>query len=158
MDTGDQVFVDKVSYNFALPQRGNVFVFKTTGIRRIEDGLDPAMGSQHYIKRLAGLPGDTLRIDSPNLYVNSDMAQSWVFRRVMSCENGYRGYSNPINALYLTNPKATVSIPSKSYFALGDNSYNSSDSRYWGFVPEQNVAGKGFIVYWPFSKRWGLIH
>ncbi|MEO6846031.1 MAG: signal peptidase I [Chthoniobacterales bacterium] len=167
VDTGDQVFVDKLSYNFILPQRGNVFVFKTTGIRRIEDGLDPEMGSEHYIKRLAGTPGDTLRIDSPNLYVNDDLAKSWAFRRVMSCENGYRGYSNPslydpINnphgAFFLTSPKATVTIPSKSYFALGDNSYNSSDSRYWGFVPERNIAGKGFIIYWPFSKRWGFIH
>jgi len=62
MDTGDQVFVDKVSYNFVKPSAGDVFVFKTTGIRKIEDGLDPALGSQHYIKRLAGMPGQTLRI------------------------------------------------------------------------------------------------
>ncbi|MEO8206950.1 MAG: signal peptidase I [Chthoniobacterales bacterium] len=159
VDTGDQVFVDKVSYNFMLPKRGNVFVFKTTNIKRIEETLPPEMGSQHYIKRLAGVPGDTLRIDSPDLYINGKISDQKVFQRVMSCKDGYEGYSNtgyPFR--YLTTPKATVTIPSKSYFALGDNSYHSSDSRNWGFVPEQNVAGKGFIVYWPFSKRWGFIH
>ena len=58
IDTGDQVFVDKMSYNFIRPHRGDVFVFKTYGIRRIEIGLPPGVQSQHYIKRLAGLPGD----------------------------------------------------------------------------------------------------
>ncbi|MEO6053008.1 MAG: signal peptidase I [Chthoniobacterales bacterium] len=159
VDTGDQVFVDKLSYNFIPPQRGNVFVFKTTNIKRIEEGHPPEMGSQHYIKRLAGLPGDTLRIDSPSLYINEKLAEQEVFQRVMSAKNGYRGYSNPPHSfLYLTTTKSKVTVPPKYYFALGDNSYNSSDSRYWGFVPEQNVAGKGFLVYWPFSKRWGLIH
>ncbi len=68
VDTGDQVFVDKMSYNFIPPQRGNVFVFKTTGIAgiRMPAGID----SQHYIKRLGGMPGDTLRIAAPQLFIN----------------------------------------------------------------------------------------
>jgi signal peptidase I len=48
-------------------------------------------------------------------------------------------------------------VPPRSYFALGDNSYHSRDSRDWGIVPEVNVAGRGLFVYWPFSERWGLI-
>ncbi len=75
----------------------------------------------------------------------------------MSAVNGYRGYSNPPSALYLTEPSDTFTLPEKTYFALGDNSYQSFDSRYWGIVPEQNIAGRGLFVYWPFSKRWGLI-
>jgi len=161
MDTGDQVFVDKVSYNFGKPAAGNVFVFKTTGIARIEAGLDPAMGSQHYIKRLAGMPGQTLRIAPPTLYVNGKIPPAFGFRRVMSLKNGYRGYSNggdgggtfPI----LGAPEETFTVPAHCYFALGDNSYNSSDSRFWGAVPERNVAGRGFFVYWPFTSRWGFI-
>ncbi|NBR49420.1 S26 family signal peptidase, partial [bacterium] len=94
MDTGDQVFVDKVSYNFVKPASGDVFVFKTTGIREIESGLDPAMGSQHYIKRLVGMPGDTLRIAPPLLYLNGQVPTNFVFQRVMSMKNGYQGYSN----------------------------------------------------------------
>src|SRR5439155_1196419 len=62
IDTGDQVFVDKFTYNFVKPHRGDVFVFRTNHIPGIRE--DPEVGSPFYIKRLAGLPGDTLRIDS----------------------------------------------------------------------------------------------
>lgn len=158
IQTGDQVFVDKVSYNFLPPQRGDVFVFKTTGIHRIEMEFPPGVESQHYIKRLAGLPGDTLRIAAPNLFIDGKKADQRVFQRVMSQENGYRGYSNMSQFPYLSSPEDTFIVPPKSYFALGDNSYFSKDSRDFGAVPEKNVAGRGLFVYWPFSKRWGLIH
>ena len=161
MDTGDQVFVDKVSYNFVKPAAGDVFVFKTTGITKIEAGLNPAMGSQHYIKRLAGMPGQTLRIDPPRLFVNGNVPQQFVFQRVMDAKGGYNGYSNGPEGggsfTYLGSPNETYKVPSDGYFALGDNSYHSSDSRVWGSVPERNVAGRGFFVYWPVTKRWGLI-
>jgi len=161
MDTGDQVFVDKVSYNFVKPSAGDVFVFKTTGIAKIEAGLDPAMGSQHYIKRLAGMPGQTLRIDPPRLFVDGNVPTQFVFQRVMGATNGYNGYSNGPEGggsfTYLDSPDETYKVPSDGYFALGDNSLHSSDSRVWGSVPERNVAGRGFFVYWPFTKRWGLI-
>jgi signal peptidase I len=159
IDTGDQVFVDKISYNFRKPNAGDVFVFKTTGIPRIS--MPRGVDSQHYIKRLVGLPEQTLRIDAPQLFIDGQLAENPLFQRVMSEKNGYRGYSNPSKmqgALYLTNPDDSFTLPVKTYFALGDNSYKSSDSRFWGTVPEQNVAGRGFVVYWPFSKRWGLIH
>jgi signal peptidase I len=48
-------------------------------------------------------------------------------------------------------------VPAHGYFALGDNSYNSYDSRYWGPVPEENLVGRGLLVYWPFNHHWGLI-
>lgn len=156
IDTGDQVFVDKFSYHFRKPASGDVFVFKTTDIKRI--AMPPGIQSQHYIKRLAGLPGQTLRIDSPDLYIDEKLANLPVFKRVMSEENGYGGYANSPAAMYLSTPKEKFTLPPHTYFALGDNSYHSSDSRYWGTVPERNLAGKGFIVYWPFSKRWGFIH
>ncbi|MBE2203016.1 MAG: signal peptidase I [Chthoniobacterales bacterium] len=161
MDTGDQVFVDKVSYNFVKPAAGDVFVFKTTGIMKIESGLDPALGSQHYIKRLAGLPGQTLRIAPPRLYVDGQVPQQFVFERVMSGKNGYNGYSNGPEGragfTYLGSPDDTYKVPADGYFALGDNSWHSRDSRDWGFVPERNVTGRGLFVYWPFTARWGLI-
>lgn len=158
VQAGDQVFVDRMSYRFRDPHQADVFVFKTTGIRRIEMNLDPAMGSQFYIKRLAGTPGNALRIDAPRLYLDGALALQPPFARVMSCENGYKGYSNPgPPAEYLATPQETFTVPAHSYFALGDNSYNSSDSRYWGIVPEHNVIGRGYFVYWPFSERWGFI-
>jgi len=158
VQAGDQVFVDRMSYQFRNPSRSDVFVFTTTGIRRIEMNLDPSLGSEFYIKRLAGLPGDTLRIDAPKLYLNGSLASQPPFQRVMSLENGYRGYSNPgFGAQYLTTPEETFTVPPRSFFALGDNSYNSSDSRYWGIVPDHNLIGRGYFVYWPFSERWGFI-
>ena len=157
VQAGDQVFVDRMTYQFKKPDRSNVFVFTTSGIRRIEMGIDPALGSQFYIKRLAGVPGDTLQIDSPQLLINGSLTTQPPFVRVMSCENGYRGYSNPRSAQYLTTPEEKFTVPAHAFFALGDNSYNSSDSRYWGVVPEHNVIGRGFFVYWPFSARWGFI-
>lgn len=157
VQAGDQVFVDRMTYQFRNPTRSDVFVFKTTGIKRIEMNLDPALGSQFYIKRLAGVPGDSLRIDAPKLFLDGSIASQSPFQRVMSCENGYRGYSNPGAAQYLTTPEETFTVPPHAFFALGDNSYNSSDSRYWGIVPERNVIGRGYFVYWPFSERWGFI-
>lgn len=161
-DSGDQLFVDKVSYNFVRPAPGDVFVFRTTGIRRIEAGIAPGMGSQYYIKRLAATGGQTLRINPPDLYVDGRITDLPVFRRVMSCRDGYAGYSNtsagggafPI----LGSAQDEYTVPRDSYFALGDNSYHSSDSRYFGPVPQQNVVGRGLVVYWPFVGRWGLIN
>jgi signal peptidase I len=161
-DSGDQLFVDKVSYNFVRPAAGDVFVFRTTGIRRIEAGLPPGQGSQYYIKRLAGLGGQTLRIDPPRLLVDGRVPDLRVFQRVISGHDGYAGYSNssagggsfPI----LGSPAEDYTVPRGTYFALGDNSYHSSDSRFFGPVPEQNVVGRGLVVYWPFLGRWGLIN
>jgi signal peptidase I len=153
IDTGDQVFVDKFSYNFCKPHRGDVFVFRTNHIPGIRE--DPEVGSPFYIKRLAGLPGDMLRIDPPFLYVNGTKAEGYGFARVMSAKPPYRGYA--LGHEYLSQPDRTFTVPQRGYFAMGDNSYNSYDSRYWGIVPEANLVGRGLLVYWPFHPHWGLI-
>ena len=160
VDTGDQVFVDKFTYNFRLPRRADVFVFSTRDIAGITME-DAHVTSEFYIKRLAALGGDVLRIDSPRLYRNGKLAPEAGFQRVMQAENGYRGYSNPppiYGFHFLLTPEDQFSVPPQTYFALGDNSYNSSDSRAWGVVPEKNVVGCGLFVYWPFGKHWGLVH
>jgi signal peptidase I len=153
VDTGDQVFVDKFSYNFVKPHGGHVFVFRTNHIFGIRE--DPQTGSPFYIKRLAGLPGDTLRIDPPLLYINGKIAQGFGFARVMAAQPPYRGYA--LGRDYLAQPNSSFTVPEHGYFALGDNSYNSYDSRYWGPVPEENLVGRGLFVYWPFNQHWGLI-
>src|SRR5881397_2330430 len=85
IDIGDQVFVDKFSYNFVKPHRGDVFVFRTDQIFGIP--ADPETGEHSfYIKRLAGLPGDTLRIDPPLLFANDKVAEGYGFSRVMSAK------------------------------------------------------------------------
>ncbi|MGI8437762.1 MAG: signal peptidase I [Chthoniobacterales bacterium] len=148
IDTGDQVFVDKFSYNFVKPHRGNVFVFRTDHITMI--AADPETGAPYYIKRLAGVPGDELNVIPPKLMVNGAVAQGYGFEHVMSAKNGYRGYG-------VAGETQPYHVPLEHYFAMGDNSYNSFDSRYWGPIPEENLVGRGLFVYWPFYPHWGLI-
>jgi signal peptidase I len=170
IDTGDHVFVDKISYNFRTPRRGDVFVFNTQRIAKMGDpGPPPKKPSQFYIKRLVGQPLDELRIDPPALYVNGKVTDTAGAQRVMSQQNGYRGYSNAAEHIlmsgerlyqkmtYLNAPDATFTVPEKHYYAMGDNSFHSSDSREWGPVPQGNIMGRGLFVYWPFASHWSFI-
>lgn len=157
VDTGDQVFVDKFTYNFRFPRRSDVFVFSTRNLPiKMED---PHVKSEFYIKRLAAMGGDTLRIQSPCLYRDGALAPEKGFARVMTQkEPGYRGYSNDGRFHFLVKPDDTYTVPADKYFALGDNSYNSSDSRNWGSIPAHDVVGRGLFVYYPFTRHWGPVN
>ncbi len=162
IDTGDLILVDKISYNFRRPDRGEVFVFDTRDIKKIhsEAARNGGAAGSHYIKRLAGVPGDKLQIKQSNLYVNGEKAKEEGILQVMSKENGYRGYEASYRLQGGQIFKArTSNIPGMNeYIALGDNSYNSSDSRFFGTVKEFNVIGPAAFVLWPFtSGHWGAI-
>jgi len=150
--TGDHIFVDKVTYNFRRPKRGEVIVFETHEIK----GLDQ---DKFYIKRCVGLPGNDLKFDPPFLFVNGKKLEGGPFDRIYSMENGYHGYKFPGSWRYqpALSPEGEFSLGPKCYFACGDNSANSLDSRYWGCVPEANLVGRAFWTYWPASRRWGLV-
>lgn len=153
LDTGDHVLVNKFAYNFRRPTRGEVFVFTTQNIPGII--VAPEQGSQHYIKRLAGVPGDELQVEPPLLKINGKVAEEPGFKRVMSGtptapKDGYQGYgSNGRQLQFVLRPS--------QYVALGDNSYNSADSRYWGVVPERNLVGPALFCYFPLGRNWGFI-
>jgi signal peptidase I len=154
VQTGDQLFVDRCTYHFRKPLRGDVFVFDTTDIMEVRNRGD------FYIKRIAGVPGDTLQIKDPELYVNGKkITEPAGFLRVMSRQNGYGGYTSHLgfSQKYLLGPDDSFSIPEKQYFALGDNSFHSSDSRVWGTVPYHDIVGRGFFVYWPFTRHFGRV-
>lgn len=149
--TGDQLFVDRVSYHFFKPQVGQGFVFRTGNI--------PAIGQdQYYIKRLVGVPGDVLEVKSPYLYRNSKPitgAEAFDLNaKRVSPYTGYTAGETLYGARYLYTGQ-TLTVPADSFFAMGDNSSNSSDGRVWGFVPAQDVVGRPLFIYYPFSKRWG---
>lgn len=162
ISNGDYVIVNKFAYHFRKPTRGEVFVFTTKNISGIENrpDFDLRWGSQHYIKRLGGIPGDTIDVKSPELYINGKPATEARFRNViderqpLDVAHAYHGYS-PDHRIPL--PVSLSGVAPREYFALGDNSYNSSDSRYWGSVPEQNVVGPGLFCYWPLTSHWGVI-
>jgi signal peptidase I len=156
--SGDHLFVNKVLYQLRKPERGETFVFTTDGIEGIESGLRlrGIEGSQYYIKRCVAVGGDRLQIQPPVLWINGEPAQDPLCQRVAAQKDGYSGYT--LGPTFLTHPEDAYSVPSKHYWAMGDNSPNSFDSRGWGPVSPRNLVGKGAFVYWPFSKRWGLIH
>ena len=154
--TGDQLFVDRVSYHFMRPSVGSGFVFRTGNI----PGIAVDYGDQYYIKRLVGVPGDTLELKQPALWRNGRPIEgSDAFDRNARQVERYTGYLNGSTlrngARYLMTPQEKLRIPDDSYFAMGDNSANSADSRYWGFVPAKDVVGRPIAVYFPFTKHWG---
>jgi signal peptidase I len=120
---------DKKILQFNEPQRGDVIVF-----------IYPKDESKDFIKRVIGLPGDTVEIRDRKIYINDTLIEDpW-------------GFFNEWNLSARDNYGPNV-VPPDSLFVMGDNRNNSDDSRSWGFVPLNNVLGKAFIMYW--SWDWG---
>ena len=159
--SGDFVFVNRWMWNFNHPTRGEVMVFSTTGIANLQQGT-------HYIKRMMGLPNETLRIQAPNLLVNG-VAVTGPGRIGLISRKEQIGPWAPAYAGFnlggqrysdqsLVSDTDVVKLRGDQYYAMGDNSFNSFDSRYWGPVPERNLLGPATVVYWPFtSHRLGFI-
>lgn len=153
LESGDHVLVNKFLYNFRAPKRGEVFVFTTKNINSPYMQVPEEQGAQHYIKRLVGVPGDELEVKSPELWINGKAADEFGIKRVASAESPYRGYENRGRL----SAGEKVKLAGDEYWAMGDNSYNSSDSRYWGVVPQRNLVGPGMFCYLPLGRHWGPI-
>ena len=118
-----RLIVEKLSYRFSLPHRGDVVVI-------LRD-----MGQERLIKRVVGLPGEVLEVRQGQLYVNGRL----------------------INEPYLSQNAgqpdfAPVTVPPNHVFVLGDNRNNSNDSRYFGAVALDQISGRAWLTYWPFSE------
>jgi len=152
---GDHIFVDKLSYHFRKPHRGEVVVFDTSNIV----DLGSSRG-KFYIKRLIGLENDTIQIIPPHVLVNGKILDSRpAFERIYSGQNGYHGYVIPVMPPAPNFPSAdsTYTVPPKHLFVLGDNSRSSLDGRFWGSFPQKDLVGRAVLVYWPFTGRFGRI-
>jgi len=122
---GQYLVVNEIGYRFETPQRGDVVVFKYP--------LDP---SQYYIKRIVGLPGETVEIRSGQILINNSILD----------ESEY--FSKEI----LTQGNIKIKLDQDKYFVLGDNRKASSDSRQWGALPQDNIIGQVWIRAWPFNQ------
>jgi len=149
--TGDQLFVDRISYHFMRPQVGQGFVFRTGNLTELHN-LAPGPRDQYYIKRLAGTPGDKLEIRDPILYRNgAPITGAAAFDKNARKEGKYTGYHNE----GILGAGMVTEAPKDNFLALGDNSADSLDGRYWGFVPKKDVVGRPLFIYYPFTRRWG---
>ncbi len=159
VNAGDHLFVDRVTYNFRPPTRGEIIVFETRGIESLPQ-------DQFYIKRLVALGSEQVKIgDDRHLVINGKRLDSSTphFEKVYSFgpndpprESHYSGHvDGPFLAPYFHGKPEGVTIPPDHYMVMGDNTVNSLDSRYWGPFPAGNVIGKSFFVYWPITDRFG---
>ncbi|NTV30884.1 signal peptidase I [candidate division WWE3 bacterium] len=130
---GDYVLTEKVSSYWSDLQRGDVIVFRY-----------PKDPSKEYIKRVIGLPGEEISIRDGIVYIDGGPLNETYTRS---------GYTSAHSFL---QEGTSYNVQQNEYFVMGDNRNESSDSREWGTVPEDNIIGKVFFRYWPFS-RFGLI-
>lgn len=142
-EIGDRIFVSKFIYGAKIPftdmrlpalrqpQRGDIIVF-----------VSPESPNKDFVKRLIALEGETVEIKNGNILINGKEIEG-----PMSIRSNY--YYN--RGDYGKEGEA-VTVPKGCYFALGDNSANSRDSRYWGFIPKKNLIGKAILVYWPLQR------
>lgn len=152
LSIGDHILVNKFIYGIKMPftdwvmvpisqpHRGDVIVFKY-----------PEDESKDFIKRVVGLPGDVVEVRDKSVYVNGALADTSHTQHVdPSVHQDRRDNFGP------------VTVPPGAYFVMGDNRDQSLDSRFWGFVKEQKIRGKAFLIYWSWDGadswvRWSRI-
>lgn len=167
LSDGDHLFVNRLSLHITGPRRGDVMVFETAGLCGPR-GEKPSDSGAYYIKRIAGMPGDTLKIQNDVLLVKEKGSDVFVpvyelapnMKKLYSGKGGYQGHCNELpggGSNFLRRENDEFKVPEDHYFMLGDNTRFSADSRVWGAVPRRNLIGRPAIVFWPFSRRWGTV-
>lgn len=130
---GDRIFVDKVTYRFREPHRGEIIVFKY-----------PEDPKKDFVKRLVGMGGDVVEIMDGQVLING--------KKFTSVANVTDRYYYNRNDWEYGKIGQKIEVPKDSLFVLGDNSAHSSDSRNWGFVPRKNLVGRAFLIWWPLNR------
>ncbi len=126
----EYVLTNLIALRFNNPKLGDVIVFKA-----------PPQPDEDYIKRVIGVAGDTIMVKGGNVYLNGELLDE-------------SSFLNPSVKTYggaFLKDGETITVPPGDYFVMGDNRPYSSDSREWGFVPQANIIGDSFFVYWPLN-------
>jgi signal peptidase I len=158
---GDHLIVDKLSYApadgfsrhllpYSEPRRGDIIVFRW-----------PIKIDENYVKRCLGVPGDHIRIVDKDVYLNGRKLEEPYVQHVSSGFEPYRDnfpaepfgpvYERAREMLAADVVDSELVVPEGQYFAMGDNRDNSSDSRYWGLVPRENIIGKPVVIFWSYD-------
>ena len=132
LEINDRLIIEKISYRFRTPQRGDVVVFSPTDKLREQNFKDA------FIKRVIGLPGETVEVKGGTVYVNGEALREKYIEEAPDYQYG------------------PVEVPSDRYLVLGDNRNNSYDSHYWGFVPRDNLIGRAVVRFWPLNRLGSL--
>ncbi|MEH2032661.1 MAG: signal peptidase I [Nostoc sp.] len=128
LQINDKLIIDKISYDFSSPKRGDIIVFNPTKKFTLENFHDA------FIKRVIGLPGEKVAVKNGKVYIND----------VPLKENYLEAKPD-----YQWGP---VIVTTDSYLVLGDNRNNSYDSHYWGFVPRNKIVGRAILRFWPLNR------
>lgn len=129
--TGDKIIGFRLAYAFSEPDRGDIIIFR-----------NPDNESENYVKRVIGLPGETVIIEEGRIYIDGELLEEDYLKEDWIIATGpYR-----------------FEVPEGSYLVLGDNRNNSYDARYWQntYVSEDKILGKALFCYWPFTHFGGL--
>lgn len=129
-ENGELIITDKITYKFRPPKRGEVIVFAA-----------PPNQQKDYIKRIIGLPGETITISNGDVLINNQ-----------KLTENYIHESTRISFGSFIKEGETKIIPPNNYFVMGDNRSISFDSREWGFLDKENIIGKAWLIYWPITK------
>lgn len=132
LQINDRLIIDKVSYHFKDPQRGDIVVFSPT------EALERQNFKDAFIKRIIGLPGDKVEVRNGRVFVNDKVKEE----KYIEEEPRYNW--------------GPVTVPADSYLVLGDNRNNSYDSHYWGFVPREKIIGRAAVRFWPPQRVGGV--
>lgn len=171
LEVGDFILVNKYTYGLRLPVVGTKIVAMNEPKRGEVMVFIPPHDNRYFIKRVVGLPGDTVRYENKELTVNGEAVQADVIDRVeIEMPSGMlqsgvllserlgevEHQTQIINAPVREGGRTVWVVPEGHYFMMGDNRDNSADSRVWGAVPEENIVGKAFAIWMHKEPGWSL--
>ncbi len=140
LSAGDHVLMEDMTYLWRQPRVGDIVVFKS-------DGIPALSAAMSYAKRVAGEPGDHVRISSGKLFINN---------KQVSLSNAFGEIVYDLPPQMVLSIPMEIIVPNGCYYVLGDNSTNSFDSRFWGCVPRENILGRISFCYWPPGRAGGV--
>ncbi|MBI9020487.1 MAG: signal peptidase I [Verrucomicrobia bacterium] len=148
--SGDYILVNRLKYNFIRPKRGDITVFDTRDLTHPQ-----VRNNAYYIKRMVGLPGETISVAPPHLLVNGENATDPRFAKIFTNQDysGYQFGSSDSRPLPLIGkPGDSIVLAKDEYLFFGDNTNQSLDGRYFGAVKRKRILGPAFFVCWPLDR------